>query len=108
VWFIRPQYRKGSCCYELYKGKWNKRTYWKDDSICINDDMYDSEFDKIIIKFVPTYGPFGETKITKEQREQIKTEAKSVGGKSAEIVNEAEMWMLDNFSKYHIFTILGI
>lgn len=108
-YFVKPTDRKGSCYYEFYKGEWDENTFWKDDSICINDDdIYDSELDNIIIGFVPNYDPFGETVVTFRQWEQIKNAAISAGGKAAEIVQEAEEWMVDTFSKHNIFTILGL
>ena len=108
-YFIRPNDKNGSSYYEFYKGKWDEKTFWKEDSICINDnDFYDSEFDNIIIKFSPEYNPFGETEITKSQWNQIKSEAILCGGKASEIAIEADEWVIDTFSKHEVFTILGL
>lgn len=108
-YFVSPKDRKGSCYYEFYKGKWNKKTFWKEDSICISDcDLLDCDFIEILIKYVPNYAPFGVTEITKKQWRQIKADCILSRGKSAAIVEEAEKWMKDTFSKYSIFTVLGI
>ena len=86
-----------------------KKLFWKEDSICIDDDdLFDCDFIEILIKYVPNYDPFGETEITKHQWEQIKTDCLLSGGKSAAIVKGADKWMIDTFSKHPIFTILGL
>ena len=108
-YFIKSKDRNGSCYYEFYKGKWDGKTFWKDDSICIDDnDFFDCDFIDVLIKYVPNYDPFGETEITKHQWEQIKADCILSGGKTAAIVKEADKWMVDTFSKYPIFTILGL
>ena len=108
-YFVSPKERNGSCYYEFYKGKWDEKTFWKEDSICIDDnDWYDCEFVDILIKYAPNYDPFGETEINKFQWEQIKTDCLLCGGKSAALAKEADHWMIDTFSKYSVFTILGI
>ena len=108
-YFVRPKDRNGSCYYEFYKGKWDEKTFWKEDSICIDDnDWYDCDFVDIIIKHVPYYDPFGETEINQEQWECIKKDAILSGGKSKEIAIEADKWMIDTFNEYKVFTILGL
>lgn len=108
-YFVRPKDRSGSCYFEFYKGKWDEKTFWKEDSICIDDDdLFECDFIDILIKHVPNYDPFGETEITKNQWEQIKEDCILGGGKSAAIVKEADKWVEDNYSKHSIFTILGL
>ena len=108
-YFVKSKDRNGSCYYEFYKGEWDKKTFWSVDSVCKHDDdWYDCNFVDIIIKFVPHFDPFGETEINREQWEQIKKDALLSGGKSAEIVIEVDEWVVDTFSKYKVFTVLGL
>ncbi len=109
TYFISPKERKDSCYYEFYKGKWDNKTFWKEDSICIHDNhLLDSDFDRIIIEIIPEFNPFGKTEITKKQWKKIKNKSISVGGKAEIIVKEADEWINDTFAVYDIFTILGL
>lgn len=108
-YFVRPKDRKASCYYEFHKGKWDEKTFWKEDSICIDDDdLLNCDFIEILIKYVPNYDPFGATKITKQQWEQVEADCILSGGKSSAIVKEAKKWTNDTFSEHNIFTILGL
>lgn len=108
-YFVKSKDRHGSCYYEFYKGKWDKKTFWKDDSIYIHgDDWQDCNFVDILIKHAPDFYPFGETEINQEQWELIKKDAMLSGEKTAKIVTQADEWMIDTFSKHKVFTILGI
>ena len=108
-YFVSSKETESSCYYEFYKGKWDEETFWKDDSIYIkDDDLDDCNFFDILTKHVPDFAPFGETEIACQQWEMVKAEALAEGGKNAEIVMEADEWIQDTFSKYEVFTILGI
>ena len=108
-YFVRPKYKTGSCYHEFSKGKWDGKTFWREDSICIDDDdLLEGDFVEILIKHVPNYDPYGETEINKFQWEQIKADCTLSGGKSSAIVKEAEKWMVDTFDKYEVFTIIGL
>lgn len=108
-YFVSPKDKHGTCYYEFYKGKWDEKTFWKDDSICIDDDnWFKCDFANILIKYAPDFDPNNATEINQEQWEHIKCDAVIIGGTAAEIVAEAEEWMIDNFSKHDVFTILGI
>lgn len=108
-YFVNVKEIKNWLSYEFYKGKWDEKTFWKEDSIYISDvDLDDCKFFDILIKHVPYLNTFDETEISRQQWEMIKTEALAEGGKDAELIMETEEWMNDTFSKHEVFTILGI
>ena len=39
-YFVYNNQRDGTCYHEFYKGKWDGKTFWKDDSICIDDNDF--------------------------------------------------------------------
>lgn len=65
-YFIKDKDRKGTCYYEFYKGKWDGESFWKTDSILLQDDIVfqNEEFIDAILEVVPSYNPFGETEIS--------------------------------------------
>lgn len=100
-----------SCFHEFQKGDWDeeKMEYWKPDSINLHDDiMYELAFDSLIMKVAPEYDPFGETRITKPQQDEIVHLSAEIGGDVAALVIEADKWVQDTFAEYGVFTILGI
>ena len=83
--------------------------YWKADSIFLHDDvMYELGFDSLIVKVIPAYDPFGETKITKPLWTEIVRLAEEMGGEIANLVREADVWAHTTFKEYEMFTILGL
>ncbi|MBQ5815859.1 MAG: hypothetical protein IIW33_00195 [Oscillospiraceae bacterium] len=99
---------KGTCYHEFYKGKWDEKTHWKEDSIYLHDDYMHRDFVKLLVKNVPNYEYFGPTTVTKVQWDNIKAKATKKGGKAEALVSEVESWISDTFSKHDEFTILGI
>ena len=113
-YFLTEAERKkvySSCFYEFQKGDWaeEKRIFWKEDSICIDDDnMYELELDSLIHSVVPEYAPFGETRINRLQWGEIVLKAAEIGGELLIAVNEADLWAREVFQEYDVFTILGL
>ena len=67
--FVFDKDRKHSNYYEFYKGKWDEKTFWKEDSISLDDNILYEHlgFEDAIIEIIPDYDPFGETEISSEQ-----------------------------------------
>ena len=108
-YFIFNNQRDGGSYHEFYKGKWDKKTFWKADSILLHDDyLFDNGFVDAIIDIIPTYDPFGETEITADEWKKIGNLILTKDEKSQEIYFEANEWLEDVFKKYNCFTILGI
>ena len=103
----KPQINR-SCCYEFYKGKWDGRTFWKEDSIYIDDDVWADGFVDAVIEVVPTYDPFGETEISIFEWEKIGEGIREKDIKSQVQYAEADAWAKKAFEACDCFTILGL
>ncbi len=98
--------------YEWQKGKWDEKSFWKKDSIYLDDNvMWQNDgFEESLIKACPKFDPFGETEITEEIWNEIGKLVYKRDDISIEIYEEANKWLKDEevFKKYGCFTILGI
>ena len=108
--FVFDKDRKGTCYHEFYKGKWDEKTFWKTDSISLDDNILCKHpgFVDAIIEIVPDYDPFGETEISLEQWIAIGNAIKQKDCSSIELYQEANKWLKKVFEEYGCFTILGI
>ena len=86
-YFCTEQERQGTCYHEFFKGKWDNKTFWKEDSLLLDDDnmFYYTQFGKILSE-----------------------QAKTFGDKESELVDEANPWMQEAFKEYGVITILGL
>ena len=108
--FVFDSERKGSCYHEFYKGQWDNKTFWKEDSISLHDDILFEcpDFVDSILDIIPNYDYFGETEISYVQWKQIGEVVKTKNVMAQEIYSEADSWLIKVFEKYPCFTILGI
>ena len=107
-YFVCNSQRDGTCYHEFYKGKWDGHTFWKADSISLEDDYLFNGFVDAIASVVPNYDPFGETEISIEEWNEIGKIILTKDNESQEIFNEADRWLQKVFEDYTCFTILGI
>lgn len=65
--FVTDHERTGPCYYEFYKGRWDGETFWKKDSLFLEDPVLFQAvgFETALVECVPGYDPFGETEITR-------------------------------------------
>lgn len=72
-YFVTNDERIGTCYHEFFKGKWDGETFWKEDSLCLDDDLLCEcrAFGNAILSVIPSYSPFGITEISPEQWEAI-------------------------------------
>ena len=65
-YFVKNSERESTCYHEFYKGKWDEKTFWKEDSLLLHDDvMFKNQgFVDAVMEVIPTYDPFGETEIS--------------------------------------------
>ena len=72
-YFVTDRERDGTCYHEFYKGRWDGKTFWKEDSISLHDNiMFQAkEFIAALVVCVPKYDPFGETEITADDLQKI-------------------------------------
>ena len=38
-YFVTDRERDGTCYHEFYKGRWDGKTFWKEDSISLHDNI---------------------------------------------------------------------
>ncbi len=108
--FITENEREGTCYHEFYKGVWDGKTFWKEDSICLHDDILSkhSGFEKALRKAVPTFDPLGETIISPTQWKKISEIILTESNEDKELYEEADEWVQKTFEEYDCFTILGL
>lgn len=101
---------EGTCYHEFYKGKWDGKTFWKKDSICLHDEVLNlhSGFEKVLLKAVPSFEPFGESEVFPEQWNKIKELIEDESPEDKELFCEADEWVRKTFEEYDRFTIIGI
>ncbi len=109
-YFVYDHQREGSSYHEFYKGKWDGETFWKNDSISIDDFIIlkNQGFADAIAEVIPTYDPYGITEISHNQWKKIGEVIKNKDKNSQEIYYEADKWLKDVFTTHNCFTILGI
>lgn len=110
-YFVKDEQREGTCYHEFYKGKWDGKTFWKNDSICLHDDILCrvSAFEEALAAVLPAYNPFGETDVYPTQWEEIGRMIREKDNEEAVAVYlEADAWAREAFSAFGCFTILGI
>ena len=105
----RKQEQRGTLYHEFYKGKWDKKTFWKEDSLLLCDDiLHRTGLVKILEELVCNYNYYGETEIDQVQWETILKRASAAGGELEQVVLELEPWVNCNYEEHTVFTILGI
>ena len=107
-YFVYDHERKGTNYYEFYKGKWDGVTFWHPESISIDDNIIfkNPNFVDSIKTIVPSYDPFGETEISKEEWQEIGRQI--TDEKSRKLYEEATEWLNTIWDEYHCFTIIGL
>ena len=109
-YFVTDRERDGTCYHEFYKGRWDGKTFWKEDSISLHDNiMFQAkEFIAALVVCVSKYDPFGETEITADEWIKIGTLISSKDNISKKVYEEANKWAKEVFKSYGCFTILGL
>lgn len=105
----REQGRRATLYHEFYKGKWDEKTFWKEDSLLLRDEiMHRTGFVGILEELVCDYNYYGSTEIDQRQWNAIRKVACDTGSELQQVILELEPWMVENFKEYAVFTILGI
>ncbi len=107
-YFCRNQERQGTGYLEYTKGRWDKETFWQDDSMYLNIDFEILDYVQILQSVLPNYSTYGVTEILPEQWKQIRSKAKRKVSTIVEMVEEIDCWMYDTFQTHGKVTILGI
>lgn len=109
-YFVTNYERKGTCYHEFYRGKWDGKTFWKEDSLSLHDDVLleHAGFVNAIKEVIPTYDPYGETEISSEDWKKIGLIVQHSDEGSKELYKEADVWLDDVLEEKGCFTILGL
>lgn len=108
-YFCKVSEKKGTCYHEWQKGKWDEKTFWKEDSLLIHDDVLVSlKMSELLAEIIPGYSPYGYCEMNIFQWKQLFDKAASAGGQLKEAIDEASAWAAENFAENEVFTILGI
>ncbi len=109
-YFVTNSERKSTNHHEFYKGKWDSRTFGKEDSIFLDDNILyaNKSFENALCTAIPWFDPFGETEITEKQWSEIGKAIPKSDPDSVQMFHEADEWLKDVFLKYGCFTILGL
>lgn len=109
-YFITNRERKGTCYYEFYKGKWDGKTFWKENSLFLHDDVLHENkgFAEALMSVIPNFAPYGKTEISSEDWKNIGKLIFKKDSNCQELYKEANSWVEDVFKTCDCFTILGI
>lgn len=108
-YFCTEEERKGTCYHEFQQGKWDGKTFWKEDSLLMEDDVcWNLGFGKLLKETLPDYDPYANIEVTQVQWDEICQKVAALGGELAEAVGEADTWVHENFLTHEAFTILGL
>ena len=106
-YFVKNSERESTCYHEFYKGKWDEKTFWKEDSLLLHDDvMFKNQgFVDAVMEVIPTYDPFGETEISPEIWKKIGQVIKEKDERAKELYDEADVWLKDvpESVKFHFY-----
>ena len=108
-YFCFESNRVGTCYHEFYKGKWDKKTFWKSDSILLHDDtLIELEIYKAFAAVIPDYDTYGETQVNQSQWQAILDYASQLDTEAKIALAEATIWVNEVFENEEVFTILGV
>ena len=109
--FIHNNERDCTAYHEFYKGKWDGKTYWSDDSIYLHDNelvSHDGFYDALK-NTIPDYDPYDiPTVVTREVWAKVREAIPDKDTESLELYEEANAWAKEPLEKDGLFTILGI
>lgn len=108
-YFCCESERRGTCYHEFQKGKWDDKTFWKNDSLLLHDDILRKhKLYEIFLKVDSNYNDYGETEIDSEKWKEIRSLSNVIGGEVKDIIDEANAWVDETLKAEGVFTILGI
>ncbi len=108
-YFCRESERKGTCYHEFQKGEWDEHTFWKEDSLLLEDDkLAELKLSRIFKQAMAEYDSYGPVRVDKAQWSEVLRLAKEAGGAQWEAVCEADVWVQECFLTEAVFYILGI
>lgn len=109
-YFVTNGEREGTCYHEFYRGKWDSKTFWNDDSIYLHDDVLleNRGFADALLLVVPNYDPYRDTEVSSEDWARVGKAIRQDDRGSLELYDEAGAWLEEVFKTEDCFTILGV
>lgn len=101
---------KGGCYIEFAKGKWDGRTHWRDDTLFLDDDLFNALglYRDVFSKVFEAFNCWGPNRVTRDDWERLQVLAEECGGAVKDMFAELTPWVEDNFSEFEEFWILGV
>lgn len=108
-YFISNNERHSTCYHEWQKGYFDGMTFWKSSSLLLSDDiMCELGLESLFKSVFDDYESYGETEVSKVHWESVLKKATEIGGKIAECISEADVWVRETFEEYEVFTMIGL
>ena len=102
--------REGTAYHEFFKGKWDEKTFWRNESIYLFDDelVRHKGFYHALCQAVPGYDPYAMVEVSKENWKAVRKYIPEDDTESIELYEEADSWAEEVFKEFTCFTILGL
>lgn len=110
-YFVNNKDRESTAYHEFVKGKWNGKSFWNNDSICLHDDVLvtNAGFYNALKKVIPGYDPYAiAVEVSRDVWAKVGEAILSDDLESIELYKEANEWAMESLEKYGCFTILGL
>lgn len=89
--------RQGTCYFEFQRGR-NPGRFWRTSSIYMEDEVFDRlNLPELFAGALPDFDYYGETEVTPEQWDRIKTGAGRMGPQTRAAISELDGWAQDCF-----------
>ena len=110
-YFVHNNERESTAYHEFVKGKWDGKSFWNRDSICLHDDVLVTHvgFYEALKKMSPGYDPYAiAVEVSRDSWTKVGEAISSDDLGSLELYKEANEWVKEPLEKYGCFTILGL
>lgn len=100
--------RQGTCYFEFQRGR-NPGRFWRTSSIYMEDEVFDRlNLPELFAGALPDFDYYGETEVTPEQWDRIKTGAERMGPQTRAAISELDGWAQACFAQEPVFRVLGL
>ena len=110
-YFVTEEEREksGSTCFiEFQRGAYDGRC-WKEDSLCISDDLFhELRLNRLFSRVLPQFDYFGITNVSLEGFQKIKQAAEVIGSETYECIQELDDYFKDDYNVDVLFTVCGM
>lgn len=109
-YFVTDEERTYTGYHEFYNGKWDGKTFWKNDSISLDDEVLRDHlgFYRALKTAIPNYDPYDNIEVSKDQWVAVGEAIPADDTGSLDLYAEADQWLQSVFETHGCFTILGL